>query len=558
MTCYRMCMLSSILLASMVLIGCQSTTLMPHSIGYGKCSSGNCSNGLGTLTSKELGVSYTGLWRGGAINSGEYQVNFKGDEYTVLYKDGRPVSGIKFFNQHGHNLDFFNGSWQTYEDPFSKLTISFPNEGIYHSATGARYIGRFFAVPTRGVLKSHYEDNPDNSYRVSFANVIFTGELRFRGQAETVILGLENYVIGSSMVYGSYGTGLSKSDLNKIAEFKRRHQEEISAHNYARQSSKSSGFDFTQLIAVASAVSTAAYGIDSGLTSDSAAELGMGMYSLVADGNAEALSKATNNLEFDQSRIELQRQIDEEVKRIERQYAAKSSIAHQEYLDGVRRSSESKAKLESGASKGDTFSTSANKSTAGVSSSSSRSNTSSYLLTNVKAQSTSTKTHPVAKVASNNTSPSPPRKQEKPKRTRTITDKIHVEAIAYCLQSKKTQKWWCDGPVQKLILFDNETLLDASKYVGCENHNTARSRSFMTSKDVNKGKTENGTLLYCEQGIESYDRDIAKIYQVGGALKQARNTYKCYENQVRTCTTLFERNKGNVDNFQFVERVEEY
>jgi len=528
-----------ILAASGLLAACQTTTLMPHNVGYGDCIEGDCSDGQGILYSSDLGLKYKGRWDNGHISNGEYLIHYRGDEYTAKYQNGRPVQGVKFYNQHGNKLDFFNGSWQSYYDPFSGNTIFFPDEGIYHSATGARYIGRFFAIPTRGHLAHWYKENPGSNHPWSYANVVFTGKLEYSQDSEIVVLARKDYPIGTSLVMGEYGTGLVTSDMENIAKLKQFYEKEKREQERYKRLDSQSDLDFTQMFAIAGAVSTVAYGVNSGLTSDSAAELGVGMYKLVSNGDTQQLEVAASNLKFDRSSEELEEQISQDVARIEAQYAAQNSLAYSEYQQGVARSNAAKSQFVNG-----TISTSpaTNRMNSPTNTASSKPNSPA----------------PKRDKGTNQTATTTVVNKPKAKRTKTEIDLIRVESMAYCAQSRKTKKWWCDGPTQRLLLTDHDTLESAVDYVGCKNFTRNRNRSFTSSDHQQSGKMISGTVLYCEGGIESYDRDIAKIYNLAGTLKQLRNTYKCRKNQVKECSSLYERNNGNVQKFREVERSVEY
>ena len=122
---------------------------------------------------------------------------------------------------------------------------------------------------------------------------------------------------------------------------------------------------------------------------------------------------------------------------------------------------------------------------------------------------------------------SEPAKKEK-KEKKIEWGPIQLEALAICRQSTKNNKWWCDGPVQNLILFDNATVDEALGYVGC-NPGTAAGGG--TTKE---GKQ--GDVYRCGYGLRSYDRDIKKIH----GLITAPRSYICPKYQGAKCTTFYD------------------
>jgi hypothetical protein len=104
---------------------------------------------------------------------------------------------------------------------------------------------------------------------------------------------------------------------------------------------------------------------------------------------------------------------------------------------------------------------------------------------------------------------------------------VQKEAFAICRKAEKSGKWWCDGPGQNLILFDNPTVESALDSVGCW---PATSAAGANTKD---GKP--AELYRCGYGLRSYDRDIAKIHGV----VTAPRSYMCRRNFSSKCTEFY-------------------
>ncbi len=292
---------------------------MPHGLGAASCS-GNCSSGEGVLRSQYVDLEYEGRWQSGRPMDGLYAIRYKGQEYFARYEDGRPVEGTKFYPHGNFELDYFTGEWQKIYDPFAQQEVTFPYRGIYHSITGATLTGEFFAIPSRGMLKSVYEKNPDAALNMAVANVIFVGQLAYKGQKEVTTLARKNYFIGSPLMGGGAG-GLQPSDAGMLVAFKRELESEQAAQERASHYAKQNSFNFSDVIALAATVAATSYGVSAGLTSDSAAYLGHGAYKLVAEGDASGLSGLDQNLEFEQQKQSVNQDIQEKVAAIERDYA---------------------------------------------------------------------------------------------------------------------------------------------------------------------------------------------------------------------------------------------
>ena len=107
--------------------------------------------------------------------------------------------------------------------------------------------------------------------------------------------------------------------------------------------------------------------------------------------------------------------------------------------------------------------------------------------------------------------------------------KLLPEALAICKAKKSNPNlWWCDGPTQKLVLAD-DTLMKQLSFVGCGNANPQSHR-------VAAGKGR--YVFFCQYGIQNYDRNIAKLYNLAGNILVKRRAYQCNKNKSSKCTTL--------------------
>ena len=106
-------------------------------------------------------------------------------------------------------------------------------------------------------------------------------------------------------------------------------------------------------------------------------------------------------------------------------------------------------------------------------------------------------------------------------------DEPKWESIAICWTNQKGKLWWCDGPVQKLQVGEND-FSKAAGHVGCKNWSDDRTAPY-------PGK-ELGKILYCKQALETYDRDIATIYNVKRSVHARRIFYQCKKNYLGRCT----------------------
>jgi len=302
-----------LLIICLACAGC-STLQMPHGLGPAECKSGDCSNGVGSLYSPFAKVTYHGQWDGGEIGSGTYTIDYKGQEFTTLYKDGRPVSGTKFYPHINGELDYFTGEWTQYYDPFSKQTITFPHEGIYHSITGATLTGEFYAIPSRGMFKHIYEENPDTSLRHSIANILFIGKVSYQGEEEITTLAGTNYFIGMPFISSKY-SGLKPSDASMLAQFKRDLKSEQQAQQNARVQDQGNGFDFGKIIAIAATVAVATSDF-----SDLGPDVSM-FSSTMGDFTNTQKTPEQQKASFIQHKEQVTTQVQSNVNKIEQRYA---------------------------------------------------------------------------------------------------------------------------------------------------------------------------------------------------------------------------------------------
>ncbi len=115
------------------------------------------------------------------------------------------------------------------------------------------------------------------------------------------------------------------------------------------------------------------------------------------------------------------------------------------------------------------------------------------------------------------TTPAP--SQRKPKKEKPVT--VYQEARAICsvyTNKKGIERWWCSGPVQSLILRDNETQDEALKYVGCKTPRRVFGNVRFTEQKgfkLPKGASNHRQFGYaCGYPRESYHTDVERIFQV--------------------------------------------
>ncbi len=104
------------------------------------------------------------------------------------------------------------------------------------------------------------------------------------------------------------------------------------------------------------------------------------------------------------------------------------------------------------------------------------------------------------------------------------------EALAICKPSKNNpENWWCDGPVQRLILAD-EPLVRQLEAVGC-------SKAQPQSRSLAAG--DGRYVYFCAYGrTKGVDRNIAKIYSLPGHILVKRRAYQCPKYFIAKCDQL--------------------
>ena len=96
-----------------------------------------------------------------------------------------------------------------------------------------------------------------------------------------------------------------------------------------------------------------------------------------------------------------------------------------------------------------------------------------------------------------------------------------MEAVAYCYTRENTSadfgdtQWFCDGPIQKTEL--KNTMPQALEYVGC------------AAADIDHRRVpyQQGFILFCEDALLPYDRDMAEKMSLPSYILVRRNTYHC-------------------------------
>jgi hypothetical protein len=96
-----------------------------------------------------------------------------------------------------------------------------------------------------------------------------------------------------------------------------------------------------------------------------------------------------------------------------------------------------------------------------------------------------------------------------------------MEAVAYCYTRENISadfddvQWFCDGPIQKTEL--KNTLSQALEYVGCA----------AADIDHRREPYQQGFILFCEDALLPYDRDMAEKMSLPSYILVRRNTYHC-------------------------------
>jgi len=105
-----------------------------------------------------------------------------------------------------------------------------------------------------------------------------------------------------------------------------------------------------------------------------------------------------------------------------------------------------------------------------------------------------------------------------------------VEALAICRPKKSDPDlWWCDGPVQSLILAD-DTLSRQLGYVGCGGADPVNQRLALDDRHF---------VFFCKFGLQpEMDRDIAVLHNLPGHILVKRKNYQCRKHDISRCSTL--------------------
>ena len=103
------------------------------------------------------------------------------------------------------------------------------------------------------------------------------------------------------------------------------------------------------------------------------------------------------------------------------------------------------------------------------------------------------------------------------------------EALAICRPKKSNPDiWWCDGPIQKLILADDPLSVQLSA-VGCGGADPANQRLALD---------EQSYVFFCKYGLQKSDRNIAKLYKLPGHILVKRKSYQCNKYDIGRCSSI--------------------
>lgn len=284
------------LLFASMLVGCASPYIPAHPNLKVECVGGECDEFFGVKTLKVVGspLKYTGQFFGAEFGVNEFDIEYKDKKFKAVFDSRRMVEGARFYVVGQQVVAYFNGTWNEEYDPFYDFSYQSPSEGTYVFEGGGKLTGTFIYVPT---MKEWRE----MGYKTSpwpMANVGFIGQYHdTNGQVRDVTLLSENFVLNGSafiMVEGYDIAGALKPTTKKhLREVFEQYNQEIAWFNASNDSS----VDASDFLSIAGAAAATAYGVNSGLSTDSAAALGAGTYQLIETGDASRLNAATNNLQ---------------------------------------------------------------------------------------------------------------------------------------------------------------------------------------------------------------------------------------------------------------------
>lgn len=160
-----------------------------------------------------------------------------------------------------------------------KITISYNGELLNSSA-------RTYHDQVDGYLTLYGQYESFTCYKTgeSVSNTSYCDNLSINSKAEHILAKAKAAPVPRKIV-----------KVHQIAPAQTR---ETNVSNSASSSGSSSNSS-SGLWALAGAAATVAFGVDEGLTTDSAASLGAGMYDLLSEGDNSRLNSATNSLEYE-------------------------------------------------------------------------------------------------------------------------------------------------------------------------------------------------------------------------------------------------------------------
>ncbi len=190
------------------------------------CIEGECVNGYGKKQATNYPISFEGYWKGrSAPLEGSYEVNYRSDQFTNVYKQGFLTKGVSFYSDFlTSELDYFTGNYDIIDDVYSGKLRAVPANGTYYMSVGAQLKGRFFAfpVPIQGVFKDVTKLSFKQREQLTATKLIFMGQVKFQKQSEFGVYSATFGVSGKLSFIPSDRGVLEKVKNDYIKDVKRR------------------------------------------------------------------------------------------------------------------------------------------------------------------------------------------------------------------------------------------------------------------------------------------------------------------------------------------------